>query len=291
MKHRLSLLLPLVLAACSPTPPPDAPTAPPSPAGTATTHATGGEAAVSDATRLPQYHWHLAQATARDGKRIDNLFVREDKPVQLDFTDGRIGVANTCNHMGGSYAIDDGRLVVAQMTQTMMACAGPLMALDSAVDTLLRGRPRLDLQAADTDAPRLVLTTDNGDTLVFAGTPTAATRYAGPGTTVFLEVDAAEVAAQDASCSSVSAPDAGKPCLRVRERHYDAQGLRAGTPDPWQVWAPVIEGYSHRPGVRNVLRVKRFPLEHAPAGAASAAYVLDMVVESETVGKPEGSHE
>jgi hypothetical protein len=35
--------------------------------------------------------------------------------------------------------------------------------------------------------------------------------------------------------------------------------------------------------VRNVLRVKRYPIEHPPADAPDSAYVLDMVVESESV--------
>jgi hypothetical protein len=160
------------------------------------------------------------------------------------------------------------------------------MELDSTVDALLRARPRMQLQAADSDAPRLVLTTDDGDTLVFTGAPTAETRHGGPGEIAFLEVDATEIPAQDASCSGIPTTHPGTPCLRVRERHYDAQGLRAGEPGPWQVWADTIEGYSHRPGVRNVLRVKRFPPGQAPAGAASAAYVLDMVVESETIRRP-----
>ncbi len=291
MKHRLSLLLPLLLAACSPTPAPDAPSSAPAAAGTAAAHATDSATAGPEADRLSKYHWRLAHATDDHGKRIDALFVRADKPLQLDFSDGRIGIANTCNRMGGGYAIDGDRLVVARMAQTMMACPGPLMELDSAVDILLRARPRMQLQAADSDAPRLVLTTDAGDTLVFTGAPTAETRHGGPGEIAFLEVDATEIPAQDASCSSIPTTHPGKPCLRVRERHYDAQGLRTGTPGPWQVWAGTIEGYRHHPGVRNVLRVKRFPPGHAPAGAASAAYVLDMIVESETVGKPEGSHE
>jgi heat shock protein HslJ len=284
MKPRLSLLLPLLVAACSPAP--DTPPAPPAPAGTAAAQAMVGGTAVPEAERLSMYHWRLAQATDNHGQRIDALFVRADKPVQLDFTDGRIGVANTCNRMGGGYAIDSGRLVVTQMTHTMMACAGPLMELDGAVDTLLRGRPRVQLQAAGSDAPRLVLATDHGDTLVFTGLPTAETRHGGPGEIAFLEVDATEIPAQDASCSGIPTTHPGTPCLRVRERHYDAQGLRAGEPGPWQVWADTIEGYSHRPGVRNVLRVKRFPPGQAPAGAASAAYVLDMVVESETIRGP-----
>jgi hypothetical protein len=69
----------------------------------------------------------------------------------------------------------------------------------------------------------------------------------------------------------------------VRELHYDAQGLRVGEPGLWQTLAQPIEGYEHHPGVRNVLRAKRYVVASPPADASSVAYVLDMVVESETV--------
>ncbi|MES1154129.1 MAG: DUF4377 domain-containing protein, partial [Rhodanobacter sp.] len=55
---------------------------------------------------------------------------------------------------------------------------------------------------------------------------------------------------------------------------------------PWQPLQQDIEGYVHEPGVRNVLRVKRYPLQRPPADAPSSAYVLDMVVESEIVRTP-----
>jgi pyruvate/2-oxoglutarate/acetoin dehydrogenase E1 component len=41
-----------------------------------------------------------------------------------------------------------------------------------------------------------------------------------------------------------------------------------------------IEGYTHQPGVRNVLRVNRYSVTTPPADTPSKAYVLDMVVES-----------
>ena len=44
-----------------------------------------------------------------------------------------------------------------------------------------------------------------------------------------------------------------------------------------------VGGYEHQPGVRNVLRLKRFDIANPPADAPSVAYVLDMVVESEIV--------
>ena len=41
----------------------------------------------------------------------------------------------------------------------------------------------------------------------------------------------------------------------------------------------------HTPGVRNVLRIDRYQRQNVPADASRYLYVLDLVVESETVSK------
>jgi hypothetical protein len=122
----------------------------------------------------------------------------------------------------------------------------------------------------------LTLTGANGDALTFKGEPTAETRYGGPGETTFLEV-----AAQTKPCSHPLIPD--MQCLQVREIKYDAQGVKTGTDGEFQNFYGNIEGYHHEPGIRNVLRVKRYTIKNPPADGSSLAYELDMVVESETV--------
>ena len=253
MKYAL-LLLPLV-ASCAATPP--------TPAST-------------EADALTAYHWQLRGATDRGGKRVDALFVRPALPLQLDFHDGRLGVSNACNRIGGSYRVENGRLRLGPMAQTLMACSDPALAkLDEAIGQRLQGNPRLDVQRGS-GGPRLRLVTDAGDTLDFVGQPTAETRYGSAGETIFLEVDA-----QPQPCSHPLIPD--KRCLNVRERRYDANGLPAGTPGEWRLLYQDIEGYTHEAGVRNVLRVKRYAIKNPPADAPAQAYVLDMVVESEIV--------
>ena len=153
-----------------------------------------------------------------------------------------------------------------------MACTdGALMALDQEVGKRLEGT--LKLAATQDDAARLTLTTATGDTLVFTGDPTAETRYGGPGERVFLEV-----AAETKPCSHPLIPD--KQCLQVREIQYDDKGLKVGTPGAFEHFYDSIEGYTHEPGIRNVLRVDRYTVKNPPADASSSAYVLDMVVES-----------
>ena len=162
------------------------------------------------------------------------------------------------------------------MIRTMMACPdAALAALDDALTQRLQGSLDLSLQAGGTP-PRLQLVTPSGDTLSFTGLPTAESRFGGPGETAFLEV-----AAQTVPCNQPLMP--GKQCLLVRERRFDEQGLPAGTPGAWQPLYQDIEGYTHEPGIRNVLRVKRYPVRNPPADGPSVAYVLDLVVESEKV--------
>jgi Domain of unknown function (DUF4377) len=70
---------------------------------------------------------------------------------------------------------------------------------------------------------------------------------------------------------------------QVRELHCDAKGLRSGTPGAWQLFHDTIEGYTHEEGVRNVVRIKRFPIANPPMAAPATGDVLDMVIESQTV--------
>ncbi len=178
-------------------------------------------AATPDVAQLAAYHWQLAEATNHQGQRITVLFVRPDKPLQLDFTDGRLSVRNACNGMGGSYRIENGRLMVGPMMHTMIACADPaLNRLDGLIGHRLARHPAIAVTEHD-GAPQLQLRTTSGDTLAFTGVPTPETRYGGPGMTEFLEVAAKTVPCQqNQSCLSVrvrstTTPPGSPPARRV----------------------------------------------------------------------------
>lgn len=270
MKRCLILILPLALAACAK--PPQGETATPA-ADTAPTADT--QPAATDTAALSAYHWRLAEAKDAKGQRIDALFVNADKPLQLDFAEGRVSVGNTCNHMGGAYSVEGDELKFDRLASTLMACTdAKLMALDQEIGKRLETESAFVLQTGD--APTLTLTGANGDALTFKGEPTAETRYGGPGETAFLEV-----AAQTKPCSHPLIPD--MQCLQVRELKYDANGVKTGTDGAFENFYEGIKGYTHQPGIRNVLRVKRYKRDPAPADASSVAYVLDMTVESESV--------
>ena len=289
MKIAFAAIVTFALAACSQTPPGGTSLA------SATAQAAGASTSAADASAsgasaplpastatapaadatslLTQYHWQLANAVDKSGRRIDALFARPGQPLQLDFDANGVSISNTCNRMHGSYSIAGGKLTFGNLASTLMACNDPaLAALDAAAGKTLQGTFTLTLDVHGKQ-PQLALSTAGGNTLTFAGTPTDATRYGGEGETLFLEI-----APQTKPCNRPSMPAA--QCLDVRERHYDAQGLRAGEPGPWHILGQGIEGYTHEAGVRNVLRVKRYKLANPPADASSVAYVLDMVVET-----------
>jgi heat shock protein HslJ len=267
MKRYLILALPLALAGCAKPPQGEPATTP-----AAETPAAAAPATPADAPALSANHWRLTDAKNAQGQRIDALFANADKPVQLDFVDGRVGVSNTCNRMGGSYSLAGDELKFDRMASTMMACSdAKLMALDQEIGKRLEG----SVKFAQPDG-MLTLTTASGDVLTFSGEPTAETRYGGPGETLFLEV-----AAQTRACSHPLIAD--KQCLQVRELKYDDKGRKTGTDGAFGNFYGDIEGYAHEPGIRNMLRVKRYTIKNPPADGSSLAYALDMVVESEIV--------
>lgn len=279
MKRLALVTLSVVLAAaCSRTPEEPAtaatpPAAEPAPATAPTPPPATAPASTVDANLLGGHHWLLQQAVDAKGQRIEALFARADKPVQLDFNQGRINVSNTCNRIGGGYRLDGTNLIVSDLASTMMACVDKkLMALDQEVSKRLQGTQAAGLTADGS----LTLTSTGGDVLTFRGEPTAETRFGGPGEIAFLEI-----APESKPCTHPLVPN--RQCLQVREVFFDANGLRTGAQEGWQPLYQDIEGFTHEEGTRNVVRVKRFVAKNPPADAASVAYVLDMVVESEKV--------
>lgn len=259
MKILSAALLALGLAACAAARPAD-PAAMP-------THPAPGTA-----TLLTQYHWQLDAAVSATGAQVGALLARPKGPLTLVFNARGMAIQNACNAMHAEYTLSGNTLELRDLLATTMACADPaLNRLDVAVKDSLRGALLL---AIDTGGarPRLSLTTASGERLSFSGIPTAATRYGSAGHVLFLEV-----AADPIPCPR-GAP--GARCLDVREVHYSAQGLREGQPGPWHALDEPIEGYTHRPGTRNVLRVTRYAIAQPAAHGARQAYVLDMVIES-----------
>jgi len=224
--------------------------------------------------QLGSYRWTLVSASDANNHRIAGLPPGQDHPVVLSFAGSRLSVQGPCNRLMGGYQVTaPNQLTVNVGASTMMACDPALMKADAALSNLL-AKP-LQVQMTGRPSAQLQLVSPGNGTLNFNGEATPESLY-GPGTTVFLEI-----AARSVACPNPPSPNTR--CLQYRERHYDDKGLAVGTPGEWKPLTVNIEGFTHREGVRNVLRVKQFTGAASAAGVPSTHYVLDLVVESETV--------
>lgn len=79
----------------------------------------------------------------------------QDRPLvpgtklRLSFSAFDIGASAGCNHIGGTYRIDGGRLIVDNMATTDMACDPDLMAQDQWLSELLGAGPAIRLVLDD----------------------------------------------------------------------------------------------------------------------------------------------
>lgn len=276
MKPVLAMVLAGALLACNGAgepPPVDASPAATTPAASSPAPGQPEPAPASEgASALESYAWQLTNAS--DGRGAPIAALQAADSLQLAFKGGELSVRGGCNHIGGSYALEGRTLRAGALRQTQMACADSArMAADAAIVALLANP--LQMTLAEIDQPRLTLVATNGDTVVFTGTPTPQARFGGEGTTVFFEVGPQRV-----PCPHPLIRD--MQCLQVRERVYADDGTLSSQGE-WQPLYQEIEGYTHAPGTRNVLRLKRFAVKNPPADASAVAYVLDMVIESEIV--------
>ena len=225
---------------------------------------------------LEDHRWALEAATDGKDQRIEALFHTAGRPFTFTFSESRLFVQGGCNSFRGNYQVNaQGQLDTGRMAGTMMACEPVLMKADAALTKLLAQPLRIELKAGA--QPQLRLLTAANEILVLNGQVTPEALY-GPGTIMFLEVDAQRVTCKNPWSSETQ-------CLQVRERKFDEQGLRVAPPGEWQAFYGNIAGYQHTPGERNVIRVKRFQRNPVPADAPPAVYVLDLVVETATVLK------
>ena len=216
--------------------------------------------------------WTLQSGSEAAGTPIDALMV-PGHAFQMRFQEARVSIQGGCNTLNGSWRLSpQGQLMLERLAATMMACEPALMKADGALSAVLAQHLDVDLQRGE--RPTLRLLSPSRQTLLFSGEPTPESLY-GKATRIFLEV-----APQTVEC--VSGVMRGQ-CLQVRERRFDAHGLRIEPPGEWRIFHGGIEGYTHTPGVRNVLRINRYQRQQVPADASRYVYVLDMVVESEIV--------
>ena len=245
--------------------------------------ATQAETMDHTETTLNAYHWTMNRAVDANGNSDPQwIYQRSDAgPATLTFDTQRLAVSGLCNSLGASYTIDGTKIEIDHAVSTMKMCADEsLMRYEQAFGQRLPQAAAWHITRMHDEPagqPSLTLRFKDGAQWVLTGNPTAETQYGSSGEIMFLEV-----APQHIPCSDPLIPD--RQCLNVRTIDYDAAGLKQGH----GAWAPFygyIDNYSHTPGVRNVLRVKRYTRQDAPADASRYAYVLDMVVESDITAR------
>ncbi len=235
-----------------------------------------GAAEAALARTLQAHRWTLQSAADSQGRNIDAVAAGPGRSFVFSFERSRISIQGACNRLNGGYQISAaGQMTVGRLAATMKACEAPLMQADAVLSALLASPLKVELSQGTPPSLRLVSAAN--ETLLLAGQATPESLY-GAATLIFLEV-----AAQPVECKS--AAGTGSTCLQVRERRFDKQGLPSGKPGEWIPLHDRIEGFTHAPGVRNVLRVKRFKRSPASADGSAYVYVLDLVVESETVSR------
>ncbi|WP_245598061.1 META and DUF4377 domain-containing protein [Ottowia thiooxydans] len=221
---------------------------------------------------LTAYEWDLTAAHDARGQAATEWMLNGRQPLRLRFEGGQVSVRNLCNIVGAAYTTDGSRLQVNRPISTMRACADTqLMKLEQQVAAQLPTASSFSVQSGA--KPQLSIQFADKSRWELSGTPTPQTQYGGRGERMFLEVGPQRV-----PCSNGVMKDA--QCLYVRVVSYRENGvkLRVG---PWGNFHTEIQGFTHEPGMRQILRVNRFVRKDVPADASAHVYVLDMVVESE----------
>lgn len=223
---------------------------------------------------LEAHFWHLSTATDAGGKRMEALFVPGRRPIGLQFSHGYFNLLNLCNAVSSRYRLLGNQLIIGDGQQTLIGCMGAVAEQEALATRALAGTATLELTADGT----LVVRNASGAELAFTPEPTPETRYGSPGEVLYLEI-----ASRTVPCPQ-SAPTA-TPCLQVREVHYDDHGIQQGLPGPYVPFQGAIEGFTHQPGMRSVLRVKRFRIPPSRADGAAWAYVSQGAIRTEAVAE------
>lgn len=236
--------------------------------------ATAGQAPSEQ--HLEAYFWHLSAANDAAGKRIDGLFVKGRPPLSLQFTQGYFRRLNLCNIVSARYHLQGSQLITGDGEQTLIGCMGAVAEQEALANKAFAGPATLALASDGT----LMLRNAGDAVLVFTPEPTPETRYGSPGEKLYLEV-----ASRTVPCPQPART--GTPCLQVREVHYDSHGVQQGQPGAYVPFSGSIEGFTHQPGMRSVLMVKRFRIAPSRAHGATWAYVSQGEIRTTSETLPE----
>ena len=204
------------------------------------------------------------------------MFVKGRRPISLQFARGYSSVLNLCNAVSARYRLQGDQLILEDGVQTLAGCRGAVAEQERLASSTITSTATLRL----VDDGALRMRTANGAVLVFTPEPTAETRYGSQGEVLYLEV-----ASRTVPCRRALPPHT--PCLQVREVHYDSHGVQQGVPGPYLPFQGVLEAFQLEPGMRSVLRVKRFRIRPPHADGSTWAYVSQGAIRTTSETLPE----
>ena len=196
------------------------------------------------------------------------------QPITLNFTsDSKISIQTSCNSLFGGFDLKNNTIIANKLASTMKGCTG-VAAQQERFASELFSQPAVPyiLNLNDPENPTLTLVALNGNKVVFTGKMTPETKYKTQGETIFLEVSP-----NTKQCSGV----APQTCLQVREIKFSESGVRTQVDKDWTLFYDRIEGFTHSPNERQVIRVKRYEIKNPAADQSKYAYVHDMTIERE----------
>lgn len=200
------------------------------------------------------------------------------RPIQLNFSENRVNIITGCNNQGGSWKVENQKLITSSLVSTMKACEPALMKNEQFSSNLFNDQQnKFELNTASVEQPRLTIIASNGQKYEFEGSMTPETKYQSQGEIIFLEISP-----ETKQCTGVGP----QTCLQVREIKYDNKGIKTQVDKDWTLFYDQIEGYQHRDDQRVIIRVKRYERKNPAADQSKYAYVHDMTVEQEIVKKP-----
>jgi heat shock protein HslJ len=232
---------------------------------------------------LTEHSWTVESAQDQKGDKILPLLPTQENNFVFSFSEGTFGVRGGCNSMRGGYSLQSsmaggksGTLVFQPAASTLMGCESDAQEADSLLSAFLA--EQLQFVIVPGGQPRVTLTSTDGRVLTLIGTPTPESLYGAP-TTIFLEVAPHLVSCKPGATEEVQ-------CLFVRDRIFDAQGLKVETQSPWRPLLSGIEGFNHTEGQRSVVRVKRYQQQgecsRDSEDQCTVLLVLDFIVETES---------
>ncbi len=198
------------------------------------------------------------------------------KPIVLNFKDQKVAIATGCNNMFGGAKVENGVLVTGNLAATNMMCSPELMKQEGFAGSLFQGgKTAFVLDTANSETPTLTIISPTAGKVVFTGKMTAETKYNSQGETIFLEISP--------ETKECSAGVMKKQCLQVREIKYADNGVKTQVDKDWTYFYDNIDGFTHTPNERQVVRIKRYEIKNPAADQSKYAYVQDMIIERESI--------